>query len=270
MNRLLIGLLLCGILLATGCAAAQSSNLTSLIQPIGQTPELIFNLPSETDLSTQANKALNYDGGWDLSTTLQLKSGDIQVHLLYPSASIMAGLSQEEIKSQLEDFRPEMKSARYDAVPQSVNDHITVSGELSDQDGTRTFIAYQPGMSTIAIIFFDLGVAPEIKSAFLKSFHIQTNEEAILSSNEPATNESAANTSAQASASPAVMAQAAPETSGGSDASQAMIHVDQVLKDKGPGAEARAERLGVAMERMGADREAASERLGQARENLGP
>jgi len=260
--------MLCGILLAAGCAAAQNSNYTSVTQDIGKAPSVSFTLPPETALNVQKNNALSYSEGWDMSTTLQLSSGNIYVHLLYPSTPINSRLSRAEIRTMLEAFRPEMTGAGYYDTPLNISGKSAVSGELQLQSGNQTFVAYQPGIRTVAVVFFDQGLAQEVQSSFLKTLYIQTNEDASTQSAMPLIIAPEA-VLPQATESAAASSQV-PLTTSESFSNPSSSHLDQIMNDKGPGAEARTERLGLALERLDADREAAYERLGQAKENLGP
>lgn len=279
MKRLLTGLMLCGILLAAGCAAAQNSNYTSLIQDIGKAPSVSFALPPDAALYAKENNAQSYGDGWDMSTTLQLSSGNIYVHLLYPSAPITSRLSRAEIRSVLETFRPEMAGAGYYDSPLNISGRSAVSGELQLQSGNQTFIAYQPGIRTVAVIFFDEGLAQDAESSFLRTLYIQTNEDA--SAHQSAMPQALAPEAAlpQAIASPAASSPVAaspatapqiPLVMGEPFSNPSSSHLDQIMNDKGPGANSRADNLSVSMERMAADRNAATERLGLAKENLGP
>ena len=275
MKWLLTGLVLCSILFAAGCAAAQNSNYTRFDQEIGKAPVVSFVLPADTAIVAQGNSAVSYGDGWDMSTTLQFASGNINVHLLYPSTPINSKLSRAEMRTLLESFRSDMAEAGYFDSPLNISGLTAVSGVLELPGGNQTFVAYQPGIRTLAVIFFDESLPQEIQSSFLSTLQIQTNEDAAASrSVMPAVlSPEASSTQTQEQAKAAVATTPSvqlPPVNGETFSNPSTSRLDLLMKDKGPGADTRTERIGLSLERLNADREAAQERLGQAKENLGP
>jgi hypothetical protein len=167
----------------------------------------------------------------------------VYVHLVYPCKSPKGELGTADLRSAVESFDPALMNASYNPNP------LNISGKnaLWGQDENRIFVAYQPSMQTLAVVFMDQSLSESAMESFLGSLQINVKE----------------------GSSPLTPGYCGEPTAAPAKVMPENIKAASVQKTlQGPGAEARMGRLESAQEKMAADREAAQERLAAMKESL--
>lgn len=210
-----------------------------------------FCLPTGVSVVQEDLAEANYTGGREIKALLLFDESEVYLHLLYPCT--IRGISESEIKSQIEAYDPHIKTAGYGTPPISVNGLPAVWGRT----GNWTFVAYQPVDNALALIYFEASLPVEIGASFLDSLNIDVNQTV-----SPLYSGYCSQTVLGQKADPAVANKDA------STYSQNDIDYNQHYS-QGPEAEARMVRFEATKERMTSDMEDTKERLEETKERLG-
>ncbi|MDD1748679.1 MAG: hypothetical protein LUO89_02280 [Methanothrix sp.] len=157
-------------LLAALPAAAQGVSLTCQSTDMAGYADADFCLPTWIPVIQEDLAEANYTGGREVKALLLFDESEVYLHLLYPCT--IRGVSELEIKSQIEAYDPHIKAAGYGTQP------ITISGlpAIWGRTGNWTFVAYQPADNVLALIYFESSLPAEIGSSFLNSLNINVNQ----------------------------------------------------------------------------------------------
>jgi hypothetical protein len=214
-----------------------------------------FCLPTWVPTVLEDLAEANYTAGREVKALMLFDESEVYLHLLYPCA-IRAGLSELELKSEIEAYDPHIKDAGYGAQDITIGGLPAVWGRV----GNWTFVAYQPADSALALMYFEASLPQEIGSSFLNSLNINVNQTA-----SPLWPGYCYQT-------PITKVQPVTAYANASDYSQRNMDYDRQDYDQqysqGPEAEARLARFESTKERMMSDMEDTKERLDETREHL--
>jgi len=211
--------------------------------------ELAFCLPPEVNVNPESLAEANYTEGREVEASLLFNDSRVYLHLVYPCQAPKGELGADDLRSALESFDPALKNASYNPNP------LNISGKnaLWGQDGNRIFVAYQPSIQTLALVFMDESLSESAMESFLGSLQINVNE-----GSSPLTPGYCGE--------PTVVPAEVPPAKVVPENIKAMSGQKPL---QGPGAEARMGRLESSQEKMAADMEASQERLAAMKERIG-
>jgi len=169
LNVLLGCLLLCPLIALP--VAAQSTGQTCQSTDMAGYADAAFCLPTWVSTVLEDLAEANYTTGREVKALLLFDESEVYLHLLYPCV-IHAGLSELELKSEIETYDPHIAAAGYGAQPITIGGLPAVWGRV----GNWTFISYQPADNVLALIYFEEGLPQEIGSSFLNSLNININQ----------------------------------------------------------------------------------------------
>lgn len=245
---LLCSFLLC--LLTALPAAAQGTDLTCQSTEMAGYANISFCLPAGVSVVEEDLAEVNYSGGREVKALLLFDVSEVYLHLLYPCV-INAGMTESELKSQIEEYDPQIKVAGYGAQPIVVNGKPAVWGRV----GNWTFVAYQPADNAIMLMYLDDSLSEEVGSRFLEALEVTMNQAAT-----PLPPGYCSNLIQN------------PETSAayGSISSHSRSDIDYNLTNyPGTETEERMDRFEATKERMMSEMEDTKERLEDTKERLG-
>ncbi|MFB3765768.1 MAG: hypothetical protein ACE14P_11060 [Methanotrichaceae archaeon] len=129
-------------------------------------------MPSNVSVVSGAFAEGNYSQGEDVIMSLMLNGSKVGLHLLYP-CEIRKNLTLSGLRGSVNAFDPEMAQASYNSTPINISGLKALWGGLDNM----TFAVYQPADTTVAIIFFNVGMPYRMKLDFLASLRIKLSDQ---------------------------------------------------------------------------------------------